>query len=325
MTLNLCTGRFFFCDFFSVAIALLITAVITFALIPFLRKKKLGQHIREDGPKGHLKKAGTPSMGGIAIVIAVLATMAITKNINAETLPVVLGFFAFGLIGFLDDSMKFLRGNNLGLRSWQKLVLQIAAGAVFAVWIFKSGLHGASIWIPFADTFVNIRGFAVPFFVFIMVAMTNGVNLTDGLDGLASSVTVIVSLMFAVLARISSHEMNVFFMAIAGACLGFLIFNKHPAKIFMGDTGSLALGGGLALGALALNAELLLPIVGIVYVIEVLSVIIQVVSFKTTGRRVFKMTPIHHHFEMMNLSEVRIVQLFCLVTLAAMLLSNIAV
>lgn len=297
--------------------AFLITAGLTYLMIPILRKKKIGQYIREEGPQGHQKKAGTPSMGGIAIVLGVIIAMLFTRNISAEVMPAVLGFLGFGLIGFLDDSMKLLRGNNLGLRSWQKFGLQLAIAIVFAIWLAHLRA-GTSVWIPFGGGSIDLGICYVPFLVFVMVAMANSVNLTDGLDGLASSVTALVALSFAFLPLPAGFGVQVFFIAISGACIGFLLFNKNPAKIFMGDTGSLALGGGLAVGAIAFNSELLLPIIGIVYVIEVLSVIIQVISFKTTGKRVFKMTPIHHHFEMMNLSEVRIVQLFCIVTLIAM-------
>lgn len=297
--------------------ALLITAGLTYAMIPILRKKKIGQHIREDGPQAHQKKAGTPSMGGIAIVLGVVITLLITRNINIEVLPVILGFLGFGLIGFLDDSMKLLRGNNLGLRSWQKFTLQLAVAIVFAIWLARLR-YGTSVWIPFNGGSIDLGIWYIPFLVFVMVAMANSVNLTDGLDGLASSVTALVALSFAFLPLPAGFGVQLFFIAVFGACIGFLLFNKNPAKIFMGDTGSLALGGGLAVGAIAFNAELLLPVIGVVYVIEVLSVIIQVISFKTTGKRVFKMTPIHHHFEMMNFSEVRIVQLFCIATLIAM-------
>ena len=223
----------------------------------------------------------------------------------------------FGLIGFFDDYIKVAKKHNLGLRAWQKLVLQILFAAALAVYMAKFSGYGTEVWIPFIDEYVDFGWFYIPFVIFVVVAMANAVNLTDGLDGLSSGVTALVAFFFAITAMQYGHNSaSVFCVALTGACLGFLVFNKYPAMLFMGDTGSMALGGALASAAIIMKMEFLLPIAGLIYVLEALSVIIQVVYFKATGgKRFFKMAPLHHHFEMCGMKEKHVVDMFWFVAL----------
>lgn len=293
-------------------ISFIISVVITKVEIPVL-KRKAGQNIREDGPQSHLSKAGTPSMGGIAIIIAASLTTigaAVMGKINGLGCAIILlVFVGFGLIGFFDDYLKVIKKNNLGLRAYQKFGLQTILSVILAVYLANYTEGSTSVYIPFADIYVNFGIWYIPFVVFVVLAMTNAVNLTDGLDGLASGVTAFISLFFAVAGFTYGIVTGAYFCsAMCGACLGFLVFNRNPAKVFMGDTGSLALGGGLAAAAILMKLELLLPIVGLLYVIEALSVVLQVGYFKISGgKRIFKMAPIHHHFEKCGFSEVQVV------------------
>ena len=293
-------------------ISFIISVIITKVEIPIL-KRKAGQNIREDGPQSHLSKAGTPSMGGIAIIIAASLTTigaAVMGKINGLGCAIILlVFVGFGLIGFFDDYLKVIKKNNLGLRAYQKFGLQTILSVILAVYLANYTEGSTSVYIPFADIYVNFGIWYIPFVVFVVLAMTNAVNLTDGLDGLASGVTAFISLFFAVAGFTYGIVTGAYFCsAMCGACLGFLVFNRNPAKVFMGDTGSLALGGGLAAAAILMKLELLLPIVGLLYVIEALSVVLQVGYFKISGgKRIFKMAPIHHHFEKCGFSEVQVV------------------
>lgn len=293
-------------------ISFIISVVITKVEIPVL-KRKAGQNIREDGPQSHLSKAGTPSMGGIAIIIAASLTTigaAVMGKIDGLGCAIILlVFVGFGLIGFFDDYLKVIKKNNLGLRAYQKFGLQTILSVILAVYLANYTEGSTSVYIPFADIYVNFGICYIPFVVFVVLAMTNAVNLTDGLDGLASGVTAFISLFFAVAGFTYAIATGAYFCsAMCGACLGFLVFNRNPAKVFMGDTGSLALGGGLAAAAILMKLELLLPIVGLLYVIEALSVVLQVGYFKISGgKRIFKMAPIHHHFEKCGFSEVQVV------------------
>lgn len=298
-----------------IVIAFVISVIITRFEIPVLRRKA-GQNIREDGPQSHLSKAGTPSMGGIAIIIAAAAASVaghfIFGGSAAEAFIIIAVFVGFGLIGFFDDYLKVIKKNNLGLRAYQKFGLQIIFSVILAVYLAKYSDGSTFVFIPFANTYVDFGMMYIPFIVFVMLAMTNAVNLTDGLDGLASGSTAFISLFFAVAGIIYGVYAGSFFCsALCGACLGFLVFNRHPARVFMGDTGSLALGGGLAAAAIVMKLELLLPIAGLLYVIEALSVMIQVGYFKLSGgKRIFRMAPIHHHFEKCGYSEVQVVAAF---------------
>ena len=293
-------------------ISFIISVVITKVEIPVL-KRKAGQNIREDGPQSDLSKAGTPSMGGIAIIIAASLTTigaAVMGKIDGLGCAIILlVFVGFGLIGFFDDYLKVIKKNNLGLRAYQKFGLQTILSVILAVYLANYTEGSTSVYIPFADIYVNFGIWYIPFVVFVVLAMTNAVNLTDGLDGLASGVTAFISLFFAVAGFTYGIATGAYFCsAMCGACLGFLVFNRNPAKVFMGDTGSLALGGGLAAAAILMKLELLLPIVGLLYVIEALSVVLQVGYFKISGgKRIFKMAPIHHHFEKCGFSEVQVV------------------
>ena len=292
---------------FVIIMAFLVGVTFTSLLIPILQKKHAGQNIREDGPQSHMKKAGTPSMGGLAIISAAMFIFIFTvwtrHSFGSEFAVISTAFLLFGALGFLDDYEKVAKH--------QKLVLQIIISVGIAWYMANFSITGTVVYIPFVGEYIDFGIWYIPFIAFVIVAMSNSVNLTDGLDGLASGVTAIVALFFAVAASAFMFEIPMLFCAaLCGACLGFLVFNKNPAKIFMGDTGSMALGGGLATAAIVMNMTLLLPVAGFVYVAEALSVIIQVVSFKTTGKRVFKMAPLHHHFELCGLGEKTVVALF---------------
>ena len=302
---------------------LVLAAIISFAiavviapmLIPALHRLKFGQEIREIGPKWHQKKSGTPTMGGVIFIIPVLVCSLLFVR-NMTGLCMVLFGTAFGLIGFVDDYIKVAKKRNLGLTEKQKLVLQIAASVIFLYVGMHFDIITSEVVIPFAKISVDFGYLYIPFAIVVLLGTTNAVNLTDGIDGLAASVTAVVSIVFAVLAYIMGNIAAVEFAVILfGGCAGFFVFNRHPAKVFMGDTGSLFLGGSVCALALVLGQPILLVLIGGVYVIETASVIIQVTSFKLTGKRVFKMSPIHHHFEMSGWSEVKIVAVAVAATL----------
>jgi len=292
-------------------------------LLPMLRRLKAGQSIREDGPKEHLKKAGTPTMGGLAIIACVVVTGSVLASGSVfernEFIGIALVTLAYGLIGFADDFIIVVKHRSEGLTPKQKIALQIIVAVIYA-WC-EYGM-GHMVYIPFFGKAVSFGIFTIPFLAFVMVAMTNAVNLTDGLDGLSSSVTVVAAAFFALELVVGaakgapvSFASSAMAASVMGACLGFLCYNWHPAKVFMGDTGSLALGGAMAAIAISNELDFFLPLVGAVYVAEALSVIIQVYVFKTqNGRRFFRMAPLHHHFELGGWSEVRIVFTFAGVT-----------
>ena len=303
--------------FMPVIISFLISVVFCPILIPFLRKLKFGQTEREEGPQSHLKKNGTPTMGGLVILASILLTSLIYIGKFTEILPVLFMTLGFGLIGFLDDYIKVVKKRSLGLTPLQKMALQFIVTGVFIYYYFKIAGLDTSIKIPF----VSGDGFVMPtwlfiIFVFIVVLGTvNGVNFTDGLDGLASGVTVIVATFFTIAALSLNPSMTPITGAVVGSLLGFLLFNTYPARVFMGDTGSLALGGFVSSIALMLHMPLFNVIIGLIYLVEVLSVILQVGYFKLThGKRIFKMAPIHHHFELCGYSETQVVAAFSIVT-----------
>ena len=303
--------------FMPVIISFLISVVFCPILIPFLRKLKFGQTEREEGPQSHLKKNGTPTMGGLVILASILLTSLIYIGKFTEILPVLFMTLGFGLIGFLDDYIKVVKKRSLGLTPLQKMALQFIVTGVFIYYYFKIAGLDTSIKIPF----VSGDGFVMPtwlfiIFVFIVVLGTvNGVNFTDGLDGLASGVTVIVATFFTIAALSLNPSMTPITGAVVGSLLGFLLFNTYPARVFMGDTGSLALGGFVSSIALMLHMPLFIVIIGLIYLVEVLSVILQVGYFKLThGKRIFKMAPIHHHFELCGYSETLVVAAFSIVT-----------
>ena len=294
--------------------------------IPILHKLKFGQNIRKEGPKSHQKKAGTPTMGGIIFFISVAATILIMGPSFTDPKMIILySFLAFGFIGFLDDMLKIIHKDNLGLKAGQKMILLLIFSVALAVYGYKN--IGTDILIPLGSGFkLNLGLLYIPFIIIYYAAVTNAVNLTDGIDGLATSVTIIVLTFFTIVAfKTGQKDVAIFSIALCGALLGFLKYNAFPAKIFMGDTGSLALGGAVGTIALMLKMELWVVIVGLMYVVKTLSVIIQVTSFKMTGKRVFKMAPIHHHFEQCGWSEVKIVTIFSLVTAVLCIIGFIAI
>lgn len=306
----------------AIGISLLVCVILTPVLIPALHRLKFGQEIREEGPAWHAKKSGTPTMGGIAILVAVAVATLISGlcfgvNMNA-ILCMTVGSVLFGAVGFWDDYIKVVKKRNLGLTSKQKFTAQLVVSVLVTVFAIYSGIIDNEIIIPFIKMPVNLAWFTPFLIVFVQLAVVNSVNLTDGLDGLASSVTLVVAAFLTVCAiKMGNVEVALFMGAVGAACLGFLFFNANPARIFMGDTGSLFLGGCVALGAIMLKLPLILIVAGGVFLFETLSVIIQVTSFKLTGKRVFKMSPIHHHFEMCGLNEKQIVLAFS--TVAAIL------
>ncbi len=308
-----------------VFIAFAISVVLCPILIPLLKRLKFGQEVRDDGPKTHLKKEGTPTMGGVVILIAIAVTCLFYMKDYPETLPILFVTIGFGLIGFLDDFIKIVMKRSLGLRAWQKMLLQIVVAGVFAYYVVNYTDLNNEIIIPFTGKIVTLSNWAyVLLLMFVVVGTVNGSNFTDGLDGLASSVTALIATFFTVVAIGTGSGVAPVTCAAVGALLGFLVFNVYPAKVFMGDTGSLALGGFVAATAYMLKMPLFIVIVAFIYLAEVLSVIIQVVSFKTTGKRVFKMAPIHHHFELCGWPESKVVAIFDIVTALLCVLGLIA-
>ena len=292
----------------ALVIGWILGAVFTKLLLPYLEKKQFKQFVREVGPQSHLSKTGTPSMGGLAIIGAsVLASAGVGLAAGVadgwHLVVILLVMVLFGCIGFIDDYEKAIKKNNAGISPKQKIILQFVFSGAFAIYAYLySGfgtVPGSAVWIPFVDRYIDFGLLYIPFIIFVMIAFSNAVNLTDGLDGLASGVTALVAFCMVILG-VGAYPMitaaPIVYGAVAGACLGFLMYNKNPARIFMGDTGSMALGGVLAAAAVMLKMEFLVAIAGLLYVLEALSVIIQVAYFKKTRKRFFKVAPIHHHF-----------------------------
>ena len=313
------------------AIAFAVSMLVTARMIPLMRHRQFGQFIREEGPQAHLSKAGTPTMGGIAFIIgitvAIVASMFMKGSEATGKIAILLSMFAFGAIGLIDDYNKVAKKQNEGLTPKQKLLLQVIFGAALAVFMMTK--EGTTMLIPFFGKTVDFGILYIPFVIFIEVAMANAVNLTDGLDGLAASTSSIVACTFAIIGMTvhgGNEPMAVAGQAVFGALLGFLLYNHYPAKIFMGDTGSMALGGVLSAMAIVGHMEWLLPIAGLIYVIEALSVIIQVTYFKKTGgKRVFRMAPIHHHFELGGWHETKVVRVFCIFTFICCVIAYLSV
>lgn len=309
----------------SFLVALLVSAIVVPLLIPYLRRLKFGQQILEDGPTWHEKKAGTPTMGGIGFVIGITlaAAVALIADFNIQLLLMTVTSLGFGLIGFIDDYIKVVKKRNLGLTALQKYLLQAVLAAGYITVLMLLGELETGIIIPFTDIELLMPWWLyVPFILIVVTGTVNAVNLTDGLDGLAASVTVVSGVFFTFAATlVGSLSASYFAAALAGGTVAFLFYNKYPAKIFMGDTGSLYLGGAISTIAVGMKMPLVLIIAGFVFLFETLSVIMQVASFKLTGKRIFKMSPVHHHFEMCGWSEKKIVLVF---TLAAVVLSVVA-
>ena len=317
-------------SFLTLCIAFIITVLLAPHFIPMLHRLKFGQEVRDDGPQSHLKKQGTPTMGGIMFLIAIIAGSLIGSirigRLAPEMLQILLLTAGFGLIGLADDYLKIKRHKSDGLSPRQKLALQLVLTLIFALWVWihgEQGQPGGRIMIPFTGDretalYIDLPVWAfVPFVIFVVLGTDNGVNFTDGLDGLCSSVTCVTSAFFMIQGlAYFIPGMSLVSAAVIGGLMGFLLYNVYPAKVFMGDTGSLALGGFVASAAVVSGTELYIPIVGFIYMIEVISVIIQVGYFKAThGKRFFKMAPIHHHFELLGNSETRIVAAFTIVTI----------
>ena len=315
---------------YQVVIPVLISFVISVILgpiiIPFLRKLKMGQTERVEGVQSHLKKAGTPTMGGIIFLIATVVTSLFYVKDYPKVIPVLFLTLGFGIIGFLDDYLKVVLRRSDGLLPWQKFSLQVVVTAVFTYYLVNYTDVNLSMRIPFwTDHYLNIGWLAIPVLFFAVIGTVNGVNFTDGLDGLASNVTLIVAVFFTVVSIGTKSGIEPITCAVVGSLMGFLLFNVYPAKVFMGDTGSLALGGFVAGVAYAMQMPLFIILVGLIYLIEVLSVMIQVSYFKAThGKRIFKMAPIHHHFELCGWSETRVVAVFSVVTAIMCLIALLA-
>lgn len=309
-----------------VIVSFAISAILGPIMIPFLKRLKFGQPIRQEGPKEHLKKSGTPVMGGIMFIIGILVTSLFYLKGYDRIAPILFVTLGFGLIGFLDDFIKVVMKNPKGLLPWQKMLGQILVAAVFAVYLLKFSDVSTEAIIPFTGgKVIDLGWFFIPVFFFIVLGTVNGANFTDGLDGLCTSVTLLIAVFFTMVAVGMDAGIQPVTGAVAGGLMGFLLFNVHPAKVFMGDTGSLALGGFVAASAYMLQLPLFLPMIALVYMVEILSVIIQVTYFKKTGgKRIFKMAPIHHHFELCGWSETRVVAVFSIVTTIMCLLAYLA-
>mgnify|MGYP000487353259 FL=1 len=320
-------------------LAFAVAFVISLIIIPILRKRKIGQSEREEGPKSHLKKKGTPTMGGIIMMISLVIMGGVVyfgyirkdaqeaQSMAKNFLPILIAVLGFGLVGFIDDFKKVVLKNTEGLKPRYKMLGLLIVATVFIVYLIKVMGAGTDIIIPFAKTTVTMPIWAyIPFSIVVMLATTNAINLTDGIDGLSTSVTTIILTCLTVIGIVTGvKEIVVFGASLIGICLAFLLFNLHPAKIFMGDTGSLLLGGAVSVMAIYLKVPLLLLIIAIVPVLETLSDIIQVAHLKKTGKRIFKMTPIHHHFELSGWNENKIVSVFSIVTLITCVIGIMAI
>lgn len=290
--------------------------------IPFLKKLKFGQTIREEGPQSHMVKSGTPTMGGLMIIVSITATCLLFLSSRWEVTVALLGTLAFGLIGFIDDFIKVILKRNLGLKAYQKIVLQITFAVILALYAAYHPNIGTHMVVPFTGGLVDFRWLYIPFTVVFIVGFVNAANLSDGLDGLASGSSMFAAVFFVLACLYNGYyQLALFAGSLVGACLGFLKFNIYPAKVFMGDTGSMALGGALVSLAVLTRMELYFFIVGGLFLVEAISVIIQVFYFKMTdGKRFFRMAPIHHHFELKGWHEKKVVLVFWFVSICLAIL-----
>ncbi len=302
--------------FIPIFIAFALSAILGPVIIPLLRKMKANQTEREEGPQSHLKKTGTPTMGGIIILISVIVTSVIFVPRYPKILPVLLVTVGFGLIGLFDDYLKVVKKRSDGLYPGQKMALQFVVTAAFAVYLWQFSDVSMTLLIPFSGGYYwDIGWLAIPLLFVAVVGTVNGVNFTDGLDGLVSSVTIVVAAFFTVAAIGLNSGLEPITCAVIGALMGFLLYNVYPASVFMGDTGSLALGGFVAATAYMMQMPLFIIIVGLIYLAEVVSVVLQVLYFRVTGgKRLFRMAPLHHHFELGGWSETRVVAVFTIIT-----------
>ena len=311
------------------------TVVLSLIIVPILRRLKVGQIERKEGPESHLKKQGTPTMGGIIMIIVLIVVGAFLyidfskdqQNVANAILPLIGVAVGFGLIGFVDDSKKLFFKNTKGLSPKAKMLGLLIVAVAYTIVLINVFNIGTDIFIPFVKEYITLPIWVyIPFAVLVMLATTNAINLTDGIDGLSTSVTtIIITCLTVISVLLGIKEVTAVGAILIGTCLGFLLFNLHPAKVMMGDTGSLMLGGAIAGIALYLKMPLLLLIIAIIPIIETLSVMIQVTYYKKTGNRVFKMTPIHHHFELSGWKENKIVSVFSLITLVFCIIGLFAI
>lgn len=304
----------------------LVALAMPFA-IPELHKLKFGQEVRDDGPKAHLKKKGTPTMGGLVFVLAIVIVSLVYVRRYPKILPVMLLTVGFGIVGFIDDFLKVVKHQSEGFNPKQKFLCQLVFCLVFALYLYLSPAYDHRMQIPFTEIYLDLGWFYVPVLLFIVLGTDNGANFTDGLDGLASSVTAVIALFLGFVSLYfgkADAQLAPISGAVFGALMGFLMFNCYPAKVFMGDTGSLALGGFVAAAAFEMGIPLFIPIFALIYLVEVLSVIIQVTYFKKThGKRIFRMAPIHHHFELGGWSETKVVTVFTVLTVLLCLVASL--
>ncbi|PKM57642.1 MAG: phospho-N-acetylmuramoyl-pentapeptide-transferase [Firmicutes bacterium HGW-Firmicutes-3] len=306
--------------------ATLLTAALVPLCLPYLRKLKFGQFVRDDGPKSHLKKTGTPTMGGLIFMAVILLIGGIMAIRMPATFPVLLVSAGFAVIGFVDDYIKVVKKRSLGLKAYQKLLAQLTVTAGFLVYLYSHVTEVTTLIVPFVQGGVLDLGWLyIPFILIFMLGTVNGVNLTDGIDGLATSVTIAVLTFFLVIDFMVGSNLAPLLGIAIGALLGFLIYNSYPAALFMGDTGSLALGGLVAATAIYMKLPMIILFVGVIYLIEVISVMLQVTYYKKTKKRLFKMAPIHHHFELMGWKETKIVYVFTIITISMCLISYIGI
>ena len=312
---------------FTAMIGFLIVIILGQIFIPMLARFKFGQTVRDEGPQSHLAKNGTPTMGGVMMIVAILITGLTRATISKGLIVGLICIVGFGFVGFLDDFIKIKMKRSLGLKAYQKIILQFALALYIAYYQYSASPSATQLVIPFTNHIINLGIWYIPFMMIFIIGTVNAVNLTDGLDGLASGVTLIVSCFFVLFAvSISNSDVAILAAATAGACLGFLGFNSYPAKVFMGDTGSMALGGAVVAFATLTNSPLIIIIVGFIYLAEALSVMIQVTYFKlTNGKRIFKMAPLHHHFEQCGWPETRVVFVFWIVTVVLCWIGVLAV
>lgn len=310
----------------AVLVSFGVSAVACPLIIPFLKRLKFGQQIREEGPKEHRKKSGTPTMGGLAFLLSIVLTCLFFVKDYPKIIPVLFVTVGFGVIGFLDDYIKVVMKRSEGLNPMQKLIGQILIAGIFCFYLMYNKDIATTLRIPFMNGFqLDVGWFFIPIFFVTALGTDNGVNLTDGLDGLCASVTLLVAVFLTVVSVGEGHGIEPATGAVAGSLLGFLLFNVHPAKVFMGDTGSLALGGFVISTMFMMQMPLFILIVGFIYFVETLSVILQVLYFKLTkGKRLFRMAPIHHHFELGGWSETRVVTVFSTITALMCLLGFLA-
>ena len=312
---------------FTAMIGFLIVIILGPIFIPMLARFKFGQTVRDEGPQSHLAKNGTPTMGGVMMIVAILITGLTRATISKGLIVGLICIVGFGFVGFLDDFIKIKMKRSLGLKAYQKIILQFALALYIAYYQYSASPSATQLVIPFTNHIINLGIWYIPFMMIFIIGTVNAVNLTDGLDGLASGVTLIVSCFFVLFAvSISNSDVAILAAATAGACLGFLGFNSYPAKVLMGDTGSMALGGAVVAFATLTNSPLIIIIVGFIYLAEALSVMIQVTYFKlTNGKRIFKMAPLHHHFEQCGWPETRVVFVFWIVTVVLCWIGVLAV